>query len=77
MAEHIGNLILNPGTEQAGIIANGLKIGRAPLTDEYLTQHTVELTVIGEPTDADSPAPFRIGLHSILIDGREAYTFES
>lgn len=77
MAEHIGNLVLQPGTEQAGIIANGLHIGKAPLTDEFLTEHTVELTVIGEPTDTDSPEPFRIGLHSILIDGHEAYTFDT
>jgi hypothetical protein len=36
MAELLGALQLPPGTTQAGIFANGLRIGKTPLTDDFL-----------------------------------------
>ena len=75
MAELLGALQLPPGTTQAGIFANGLRIGKTPLTDDFLTEHKVEVMVVGEIND-EGPDLFRLALHSIWIDNVEAYRFE-
>ena len=74
MAELLGALQLPPGTTQAGIFANGLRIGKTPLTDDFLNEHKVEVMVIGD-TDDEGPDLFKVALHSIWIDGVEVYRF--
>lgn len=74
MAELLGALQLPPGTTQAGIFANGLRIGKTPLTDDFLSEHKVEVMVIGD-TDDEGPDLFKMALHSIWIDGEEVYRF--
>lgn len=76
MAELLGALQLTPNTTQAGIFANGLRLGNTPLTNDYLREHAVEIMVKGEPTQGHHPDLFHIALHSIIIDGQHAYTFE-
>jgi hypothetical protein len=76
MTELLGALHLTPDTTSAGIFANGLHIGNTPLTNDYLKQHRVEIMIMGEPTQGKHPDLFHLALHSIIIDGRHAYTFE-
>lgn len=76
MTELLGALHLTPDTTSAGIFANGLHIGNTPLTNDYLKQHRVEIMIMGEPTKGKHPDLFHLALHSIIIDGQHAYTFE-